>query len=117
LLLVLVVDDEPTIRAVTLRVLKATGWEGLEAEDGDTAVAMAREHPIDLALIDYTMSPMNGIDTFHAIRRVKPDLPIVLMSGSLQPELAELRASGDVDYLAKPFQISELRRVLQRVME
>ena len=115
--LVLVVDDEPTIRAVIVRVLKATGWEGVEAESGTAAVEMVQTHAIDLALIDYTMSPMNGIDTFHAIRQLKPDLPIVLMSGSLQPEIEELRTIGEADYLAKPFQIQELRRALQRVIE
>jgi len=110
---VLVVDDEAPVRRTVNRVLEVLGCQVLLAEDGTVAVEKVRNYPgaIDLVILDLTMPILDGVETLHELRRMRPDLPVILMSGFAETHalarFGEHRLSG---FLQKPFTIDDVRR-------
>jgi nitrogen-specific signal transduction histidine kinase/CheY-like chemotaxis protein len=108
---VLIVDDEEAVRRVSQRMLERDGFEVLTAESGEEAVMALRERQekIDVVLLDLTMPQMDGEMTFHQLRRIRPDLPVVFMSGHSEREVARrLIGKTRVDFLHKPFSLEGL---------
>ncbi len=108
---ILVIDDEAPLRQLILAALRTKGFTGLEAENGQVGVDMARNHLPDLVLCDVMMPCMDGYATVAALRRepTTTAIPIVLMTG--RPDNAGMRQGmnmGADDYLPKPFSIEEL---------
>jgi CheY-like chemotaxis protein len=116
---VLVVDDEESVRRTVSRVLEVLGCKVLRAEDGTVAVQRVRESskPIDLVLLDLTMPILDGVQTLHELRQMRPDLPVILMSGFAEvhalAKFGEHRLSG---FLQKPFTIDEVQRRVTAVL-
>lgn len=108
---ILVIDDEAPLRQLILAALRTKGFAGLEAENGQVGVEMARSHLPDLVLCDVMMPRMDGYATVAALRNEPATavIPIVLMTG--RPDNAGMRQGmtmGADDYLPKPFSIEEL---------
>ncbi len=118
--LVLLVDDEASVRSATERVLSAAGYQVLVAADGAEAVALFHLHrdTIALVLTDMMMPTMDGPALVAAIRKDAPELPIVGVSG-LGEQLASsnLPRSGNAFFLQKPYPAAELLAVLRRALE
>jgi signal transduction histidine kinase len=109
---ILVVDDEPLLRAIIHNCIKDMGCQVLEAEDGQEAMETClRERP-DLVLLDINMPGMNGFETCRCIK-AHPDLgdtTVIYLSALTDTrDLVEGFASGAVDYVRKPFQSDEVR--------
>ncbi|GLH71389.1 hypothetical protein GETHPA_29230 [Geothrix rubra] len=116
---VLVVDDEELILETTAMALSAIGFEVEKARDGLEAVARveAGREGLDLVLMDLTMPRMDGREALLAIHRLAPDLPVILSSGyNEQDSLQAFDGEGPAAFLQKPYQVQELRRVLQGVL-
>ncbi len=116
---VLVVDDEELILETTAMALSAIGFEVVTARDGVEALAQveAGREGLDLVLMDLTMPRMDGREAFLAMRQMAPGLPVVLSSGYTEQD--SLKAFGGVEpagFLQKPYQLQELRRVIQGVL-
>ena len=117
---ILVVDDEELVRMVTKAVLAYRGYEIVEAEDGEDAVAKYRQAapPFDLVLMDLHMPRLNGRDALLRIRESHPGSKFVLLSGGLQEEAAEGAASLEgVAFLHKPFDNQELVRLVRQMLD
>jgi CheY-like chemotaxis protein len=116
---VLLADDEPAVRAVTSQMLKGLGFDVLPAADGQGAIAAFREHLDDIVavVLDLTMPHMSGEDTLREIRRLRPDVPVLLVSGfSEQDVMTRFCGQAASDFLAKPFKVAELREKMQAVL-
>ena len=115
---VLLADDEPAVRAVTGQMLKGLGFDVLAAADGEGAIAAFRDRldEIVAVVLDLTMPRMSGEDALREIRRLRPDVPVLLVSGFSEHE-AMTRFCGQAasDFLAKPFKIEELREKMQAI--
>ena len=117
---ILVVDDDATIRDSIKLVLESVGIETLPAESGERALEAFNHTTCDGAIVDLMMPGMSGLETVRALRERSPNLPIVVVSGSLTrgsgaPELLRMASElKGVTSLAKPFKLSEL---LQAVRE
>lgn len=117
---ILVVDDDATIRDSIKLVLETAGIETIAAENGERALELFSRAGFDGAIIDLMMPGMNGLETVCALREKSPELPIVVVSGSLtrgvaMPELLRMATElKGVTSLAKPFKLAEL---LQAVRE
>jgi signal transduction histidine kinase/CheY-like chemotaxis protein len=114
---VLVIDDETNVRDVTARMLELAGFRVLTAPDGRAALPIYREHMngIDVVLVDMTMPHLDGPDTFRALRRIRPDVKVVLTSGySEQDALSGLADEGLCGFLQKPYRPGDLISTLQR---
>lgn len=102
---VLLVEDEELVRRPLQETLEAAGFEALVAEDGPHALRLARAHAGRLAALitDMVMPGMNGQEVAERVREMRPDLPVIYMSGyTAEGNLERLRAAGAV-CLKKPF--------------
>lgn len=116
---VLVVDDEPSVRAASMRLLARLGYACAEAPDGPTALELLRSpsFEVSVVLLDLTMPYMAGDEVAREILVSRPDAPIVLMSGYSTRELGEkVHLLGLAGVLHKPFSIDTLREVMDRVV-
>jgi signal transduction histidine kinase/CheY-like chemotaxis protein len=110
---VLVAEDEAEVRAVTRRMLSLLGYQVLTAADGKEALEKARSHPggIDLLVTDVVMNPLSGFDLARELRRERPQLRVLFMTGyTFERELPEADPAHGTDYLEKPFTLSDLTR-------
>ena len=117
---ILVVDDDTAVRDVTRRLLCRHGFEVLEAADGAHAVEVlfeARDR-IRFVLMDMTMPGMDGCETAAAMRVAVPNVRIVLTSGHSEDSLnGQLKGSGTVGFLQKPFDLAALLHVTKAALE
>ena len=104
---VLVVDDEPVLRAIWREILHEEGYAVIEAADGHVMLEiMTRERP-DLVLMDVMMPGVDGREAYQQLRS-RPehrDVPVVMMSAAVQPHGLDPSIAG---FMAKPFDITEL---------
>jgi PAS domain S-box-containing protein len=108
---ILVVEDEPIVRRTTLAALTQYGFEVRSAENGAVAVEMFQEmaDQISLVLLDVVMPVMGGEEALGHIKRIRPDVPVVISSGHNEVESIERFAQADVDgILTKPFTARQL---------
>jgi CheY-like chemotaxis protein len=116
--LVLVVDDEATVREFSSRALSTLGWRAVTASDGEEGVRAFGEHHRALAgvLLDLKMPGMSGSAAFREMRRLDPAVPILICSGFADnEEVQALVAEGAQGLLEKPFQLRDLARQLERI--
>ena len=116
----LVADDEPMIREFAAAALAIMGFSVVEARDGVEALARFKEAPdlVRIVLLDITMPRMDGLETFAALRQIRPELPIILNSGYDQDAAArQLVGKGPSRFLAKPYQMRDLRRVVAEALD
>lgn len=107
---ILVVDDEAPVRAVTAGFLRDCGHEVVEADGAEAALArLAADGPFDLALVDFAMPGVNGVEFARRARPDWPDLPIVLLTGYFDVEVP-----GDITLVHKPFSHATLQAALNR---
>jgi CheY-like chemotaxis protein len=117
---ILVVDDEDLVRDVAEATLTRSGFEVLIAGDGLRALAIVRRqgHELAAVVLDLTMPHMNGEETFHELRRLFPDLPVILTSGYNEPDATgRFAAPGPAGFLKKPYRPDDLLRVVTEVLE
>ncbi len=112
--LVLVVDDEEAVRALTSRMLESFEFRVITANDGREGVDRFAENAaaITAVLLDVTMPQMSGLEVLDRIREIRPDVPILFMSGYMRE--GQLRNfDRATDFLQKPFRIEELQEKLR----
>ena len=113
---VLVVDDEETVRSTLVSMMKFMGLDPVLASDGQEAVNVFSADPgrFALVLLDLTMPHVDGQQAFVELRRIRPDVRVVLMSGFSQKDaLSRFPDKGPESFLQKPFRMESLREVLR----
>jgi CheY-like chemotaxis protein len=108
---ILLVEDEAAIRSIMLMFLEDVGCEVIEAQDGREGLERYRALPIDAVISDIHMPEMNGLEMIQAIRQYDPVATMIAMSSD--PERLSLaHHAGAQQTLKKPFDLSDLRRVV-----
>jgi CheY-like chemotaxis protein len=102
---ILVVDDEEAILYVFERYLSVAGYRVVVANSGFDAVEAGAAGPFDLLITDFRMPGMNGVEVIHALRRLQPGLPALVISGN--PIEAGTMPTG-VRFLSKPVSMADL---------
>ena len=102
---ILLVEDQPDVRALTLRVLRAHGYHVLEALTPDHAIELAETAatPIDLVVTDVVMPKMSGLDVARHVRQLYPEAQVLYMSGYPDHRLGDALVDPDFTLLEKPF--------------
>jgi PAS domain S-box-containing protein len=116
---ILFVDDEPIIREVVMEVLQRLGFKLVVAVDGADGLVKAMEHlpKLKAVISDMHMPHMDGLGLVHALRRIKPGLPAIIVSGRLDEAVKDqLNAFGQTGSLQKPFTESQLVETLKQVL-
>lgn len=110
---ILIADDDMTSRAVLAAVLRKIGYDPVEVEDGDSAFRLLTEDDApSIAVLDWVMPGMDGLDVVKAVREVKGDLPpyiIMLTSRGEKSDVVLGLDGGANGYVSKPFDTGELR--------
>jgi CheY-like chemotaxis protein len=119
---ILVVEDEEGVREVAERILQDIGFQTIGAEDGRHALDLMEEvgNQVTAVLLDLSMPRMGGAETFRRLRAMRPDLPILMMSGYTEQVVApQFNSSGPgvTGFLQKPFLAEDLIAVLRRFAE
>jgi DNA-binding response OmpR family regulator len=113
---VLIVDDDRDLAESLADVLDARGYAVELAHSGEDAVARFREHDFDLTFTDVKLPGMNGVESFFEFRKIKPDAKVVMMTGfSVEQLLKQAIENGALGVLHKPFAVTELLAMLERV--
>jgi signal transduction histidine kinase/CheY-like chemotaxis protein len=116
---ILVVDDEPVVRAVCEQILRPLGFEVVEAADGSEGIERFRAHAGELCavLLDLTMPKQGGAEVLAELRRIAPEVPVVVMTGYDEAESARrFGRSGPEAFLHKPFLAAELEARLRLLL-
>ncbi len=115
---VLIVDDDDALRESLSMILAAEGYELVAAAHGAEALERIDETPVDVILCDLRMPGIDGFELIPQLCRRLPGVPVILMSAHGTTDLAiEAIERGAYDYLAKPFQPSELLLLLRKTQE
>ena len=119
---ILVVEDEQGVREVAERILQEIGFQTIGAEDGRRALEIMEEigDSVTAVLLDLSMPRMGGAETFRRLRAIRPELPILMMSGYTEQVVApQFSGSGPgvTGFLQKPFLAEDLIAVLRRFAE
>ena len=114
----LVVDDEPRLRQVLVRLMEGDGFTCMEAANGVDALEQLRRAPVTLVLTDLRMPQMGGVELLRQVRARYPDTGVVLITAVAEVDVAvSCLAIGAMDYLTKPFHLDEVRARVTQALE
>jgi PAS domain S-box-containing protein len=115
---ILIVDDEPSVLAVTSRILRQHGYPTLEAGNGDEALIMASSRDFQLLLTDSVMPGMNGPTLAERVAALRPGVPILRMSGSDDTSRTRPHRTPGTEpgYIQKPFTATDLIRTVRAAL-
>jgi two-component system cell cycle sensor histidine kinase/response regulator CckA len=115
---ILLVDDEKGVVEVCCEMLETLGYEVVVASSGMEAIKIMDkdEDKIDLVILDMVMPGMNGAETYDVIRRIRPDIRVLVSSGySREEELKKMIEKGCDGFMLKPFDVAMLSEKLRSV--
>jgi PAS domain S-box-containing protein len=117
--LALVVDDEETVRSVATRLLDFLGFQTVTASNGREALEIFPTIPgVRFVFLDLTMPHMDGQETLREMRKLRPDVRVLIMSGFSAQEVANRFAKdGHVDFIQKPFNLALAREKIRRLLD
>ena len=113
---ILIIDDDPDLRAVLAQMLRLAGYEVALAANGREGLERALKQPADLVLTDIYMPEQEGLETILELRRRFPQLPVLAMSGraAAGTMLGIAQRLGAIAVLQKPFSSDELLTLVSR---
>ena len=115
---ILVIDDDPDMRALVEQMLKSAGHETILAADGREGIDQCRSKPADLVITDIYMPNQEGLETIMELRKRFPGLAIIAMSGraTAGTMLSIAEKLGAVETLQKPFVAEELLAAVEKAL-
>ncbi len=115
---ILVVDDEEMVRYVLTEKLSESGYSVTTAINGQQAVELFLDMPFDAVLLDLKMPGMDGIETLKELRKLDPDIPVIMVTafGDIATAVEAIKL-GAYDFVEKPPQISRIMVTLRRAIE
>lgn len=115
---ILIIDDDPGIRKTLADILRAKGYETLSAKDGLEGLALLREEPFDLVLIDLKLPDISGLEVLEKVRVGCPSTEAIILTGNATLDSAiEATNQGAFSYLQKPYDMEQLLLFIRRAVE
>jgi two-component system, NtrC family, response regulator AtoC len=115
---ILVVDDDPDIVAILDELLKKEGHQVTTCATGAAAVAVGREEPFDVVVVDIRLPDLDGLAVLRAFQEISPDAAVIVATafGTVETAIQAIK-TGAYDYIPKPFKLDEVRIVVRRALE
>lgn len=114
---VLVIDDEEEVRDMLSFCMAQLGFRVVVAGSGAEGIELVRRQSFDLVITDLKMPVMDGVATTRELRALRPNLPVLLMSGFVPADgVAACLACGAAAFVRKPFGLDELETVVRRTL-
>jgi two-component system, NtrC family, nitrogen regulation response regulator NtrX len=117
---ILIIEDEPAIRRVLTKILseESTTYQVEEAEDGLQGFEKIKNQEYDLVLCDIKMPKMDGVELLEAVKKIKPEIPMVMISGHGDMETAiQTMRLGAFDYISKPPDLNRLLNTVRNALD
>jgi nitrogen regulation protein NR(I) len=115
---ILIIDDDDQLRKSFHKLLVQEGYSIESAASGEAGIAMLRQNPQDLVILDMRLPGMNGFEVFQVIHEIEPKLPVIIMTAYGTTETAiEATKMGAFDYILKPFDIPEMLTIINQALE
>ncbi len=117
---ILIIEDEPAIRRVLTKILteESASYQVEEAEDGLQAFEKIKANDYDLVLCDIKMPKMDGVELLEAVKKIKPEIPMVMISGHGDMETAiQTMRLGAFDYISKPPDLNRLLNTVRNALD
>ena len=111
---ILIVDDSKLARLVAGKTIKALqpAWERLEAANAEEALSIVAGRQVDIALLDFNMPGMDGLELAAALRALRPAMPLALITANVQDEIIARARAVQAAFVAKPLTEDGLRGFL-----
>ena len=117
---ILIIEDEASIRRVLVKILteENSKYQVFEAEDGLIGAEMIKNEDFDLVLCDIKMPKMDGVEVLEAVKKIKPEIPMVMISGhgDLDTAVNTMRM-GAFDYISKPPDLNRLLNTIRNALD
>ena len=117
---ILIIEDEASIRRVLVKILTEENakYQVFEAEDGLIGTEMIKKEDFDLVLCDIKMPIMDGVEVLEAVKKIKPEIPMVMISGhgDLDTAVNTMRM-GAFDYISKPPDLNRLLNTIRNALD
>jgi nitrogen regulation protein NR(I) len=115
---ILIVDDDPQLRQSFEKLLLEEGHTVVKAPNGEAALALVRQSPPELVVMDIRMPGMSGLEAFQTMHAIEPKLPVIIMTAFGTTETAiEATKLGAYDYILKPFEIPDILAIIGQALE
>jgi two-component system NtrC family response regulator len=115
---ILIVDDEKNYRVVLEALLGSEGYETIAADNATEALRQVRRADLDLVITDMKMADMTGMQLLEESKKIKPELPVIMMTAYGTIEMAvEAMKKHAYDYITKPFKNEELKLTIKKALE
>lgn len=110
----LIVDDSNLARMMTRKIFVThfNDWTLLDAKDGNEALEKMKEITVHLALIDFNMPGMNGLELAEKIREINQDVPIVLVTANIQERMSQRAEAMGIGFIKKPIDQVKISEIL-----
>jgi len=114
---VLVVDDEEITRQLLVAALQAPQRQLLTAASGEEALEIAKKTDVDLVLLDLIMPGINGVETFRQLHELRPQLPVVIVTGYPDSDLMQKALEiGPFPMINKPVDVNQIQKVVDLIV-
>ncbi|MFA6742738.1 MAG: response regulator [Candidatus Neomarinimicrobiota bacterium] len=115
---ILIVDDEQNVCDFLEEFLKYKGYSALKASSGDEALHSIKEKGTDLILLDLLMPGMSGLEVLENVRKLYPDLPVIILTGVKDKRMVDdtLNLGAD-DYICKPIDLDVLEKSISNSLQ
>lgn len=113
----LIVDDQQGVRRLLYEAFSDEGYHVRIAEGGQEALKMVSQEVPDLILLDIKMPMMNGLETLKELRKIDPQVPVLMMTAYGELEVVEsAKKMGVEHYIIKPFDLHEVRLLVKAIL-
>lgn len=115
---ILIVDDEKDFRDLLSEIISGSGYLTFTAADGLEALELVRHQDVDIALIDYVMPHLDGLQLMQELKKIDREIAVIFITGhgSIESAVSAMK-EGAYDYISKPIQFEELENLLKRLFE
>ncbi|MGQ9655708.1 MAG: sigma-54-dependent transcriptional regulator [Thermodesulfobacteriota bacterium] len=115
---ILIVDDDPQLRQSFEKLLSGEGHKVRTAPSGEVGLSLVKRDTPDLVIMDVRLPGMSGLETFLAMRRIEPKLPVIIMTAFGTTETAiEATKLGAFEYVLKPFDVPDMLATIEKALE
>ena len=114
---ILIVDDDPSIRNMLTIVLKKSGYGVVSTDSGRSTLDKLKKETFDLIISDIKMQDINGIELLKKIKSISPEIPVIMITAYASAnDAVEAMKLGAEDYITKPFNLDELKIIIDRAI-
>jgi CheY-like chemotaxis protein len=113
---VLFVDDEEIVLKVGSLMLQKLGYSVLPVSNGDRAIEILKENKVAFVILDMLMPGINGFEIYHQIKKIQPEVKIILASGYIGDQSEERsKRIGFDGFIQKPFNLEQLSKKIEKI--